>query len=244
MRMLALAILTTLIGLPGAGAQQVARATSPASNQHEFEFAKGRVGKFELNASTQINWRDDAPFIGETSCYASNSDISFVVGNAAQIQWITFGFYGPPDHAGDRSQITLTGDRLWLFVDGRRYEYRNVPRLSDRFSNYPYPRAPDGSDAIILPIWHGYRAIRASATEPFMNMSVIYGDILRAKTLAWGFKSRDWKQVDRSVPENNLPRGWQRRRYRIDNEDLSAAVEWCARAVTSDAARRLPSARN
>jgi hypothetical protein len=61
-----------------------------------------------------------------------------------------------------------------------------------------------------------------------------------AKKLEWGFKSRDWTVIDRTIPENQLPEGWQHKRYKINNSGLAKAVSWCAERVASEKAYVLP----
>lgn len=212
-------------------------AAAPPDRPGQFEFARTKIGAFEATAETTIDWHGDAPFVQDVNCFADNQDIRFIVGRTGEIKSLGFAFRGSPEPDGDRPEITLTGDALWLFVDGKRYEHRNIS-AGERFTNYAY--APPPKDTVILPVWRGYRGIRTSETNAFVNMSLIYGDILRARKLEWAFKSRNWDQVDRSVPENALPKGWEGRRYPIDNKGLKATVEWCAAAVASDASRRLP----
>jgi hypothetical protein len=207
-----------------------------ASRPAEFNFAKAKIGRFETTATTTLNWRDNTPRIQSISCVGDNGEIRFVVDRTGRLQQLQIGFVGPSVN-GNPEHLTLLGDALWLFVDGKRYEYRNIP-IEDRFANYSYPPAPAGT--IILPDFRGYEGVRVLASEPFMNLARIYADIVKAKSLRWAFKSRNWKQVNRSVPENALPPGWQHQRYRIDNEKLNAAVDWCTKAVASERARDLP----
>jgi hypothetical protein len=175
------------------------QAAAESADRHEFTFERTKIGDFELNATTEIDWRDQVPFVRDISCTGDNQDISFVVDEAGKLERMRMAFLGLPEPDGDRPHITLLGDALWLFVDGKRYEYRNIRWPSERFTNYSYRPAP--KPEIVLPVWRGYQAIRASGSDPFINASAIYGDILRSTTLEWSFKSRNWNQVDRSVPE-------------------------------------------
>jgi hypothetical protein len=225
-----------IAGLLSAGISSPMRAQS-SRYQSDFDFARTKIGNFELRAETEIGWAGKEPFVAAIRCAGDNEHVQFTVDATGQLEQLRFTFLGSPEPDGDRPQIALLGDTLWLFVDGKRWEYRNIP-MQLRFTNFQYSPTPEGT--IILPTWRGHQAVRASASGPFRNLRLIYGDIVRAKKIEWGFKSRNWNQVDRNVAENALPPGWQSRRYSIDHDGLSQAVEWCLRAVASDEARRLP----
>jgi hypothetical protein len=202
----------------------------------EFDFATDEIGSFHTVATTSIDWSNGEPRLQGVTCVGQNQDIRFVVDGTGRLQQLQVTFLR--EKSGDREGVSvLLGDSLWLFVDGKRFEYRNVS-VTDRFANYRYVSSPAGT--IILADFRGYQGVREHASDPFMNLSRIYSDIVRAKSLRWAFKSRNWNQVDASVPENALPRGWQHRRYRIDNEHLKGAVDWCTSAVASDRAQYLP----
>jgi hypothetical protein len=207
---------------------------------HEFEIARAKLGAFDLRARTRIDWRDGEPYIDDIDCVGDNQEIVFVVGRNAGIKSLNLLFPGPPEPDGDRTHITGIGggDTLWLWVDGKKYETQNISLKSDQFANFAY--SPKHPPQFVIGQFRGYRAIRKAPSEPFQNISILYSDLLNARRLEWAFKSRNWEHIDRSVPENALPGGWERLRYRIDNRRLKEAYEWCVKAVTSEDARRLP----
>ena len=220
-----------------AGVVGVPLQAAPQAN--EFEFAKTKLAKFELRAKTDIVWGERGPSISDITCFGDNQDISFVIDRSTKINFLRFAFRGPPASDGDREQITLLGDTLWLFIDGKKYEYRNIPYVPT-FTNHPL--SPGSPDEIVVMPWRGYQAVQVASGNGFVNLSRIYHEIMAAKRIEWAFKSRNWKQVDPKVPGNVLPSGWQTRRYEINSRDLATAVDWCSRAVTSDNAKRLPPA--
>ena len=222
------------VGLVGAHLQA-------ASQADEFEFARTNLANFELRAKTDVVWGERGPSIADVTCFGDNQDISFVVDRSTKINFLRFAFRGPSASDGDREQITLLGDTLWLFIDGKKYEYRNIPYVPT-FTNRPLSPAPASADEIVILTWRGYQAVQPASGNGLIDLSRIYHDIMAAKRIEWAFKSRNWKQVDQKVPDNALPSGWQTRRYKIDTRDLDKAVAWCSRSVTSDEAKRLPPA--
>lgn len=217
----------------------VASLAAAVSALAQEPFAQAEIGGFELSAETEIDLDNGDPYIRNIACYASSEDISFSVGRDGQITWLRLSFNGEPDEDGNRSSLALLGDGIWLYIDGRRYEYRNIPTPSRRFANYEYPPDPNAS-GIMLPVWRGYAGVRQQDTDPFMHMSRIYGELIAAERLEWGFKSRNWEHVDRNVAENRLPEGWETQRYPIQRAGLFEALEWCTRQVASEAATHLP----
>ncbi|WP_220128478.1 hypothetical protein [Sphingomonas sp. CGMCC 1.13658] len=204
-----------------------------------FDFARTRLGSFELVAETTIRWRHDIPMIDSVQCRGDNGDIRFVIEQGGRLVSLSFSFAGQPDEEGNRGSLAYLGDELWLFVDGTRYEYRNISAPTNRFSNFTYPEAP--GDQIIVPVWRGYHAVRAPGSTTFIDISRIYEDLVKARRLEWGFKSRNWREIDPNVPENQLPNGWESHRYPINKKRLREAVDWCSEQVGSDVSRQLPS---
>lgn len=224
----------SLMLLPSAAAAQPSGALPRA-----FDFATAAQDGFKLKAWTEINWNDGQPYVGDILCEGWSEDASFEIEGSGNIRSLRLGFHGLPDEDGERSGITLTGDTLWLYVDGQRYEYRNIGMAAPTFSNHTYPPDPNPEREIIL-TWRGHHAVRASETDPFMHLSRIYSDLVSAKAIEWGYKSRNWNDVDQREPENRLPDGWETRRYPVKIAGLRAAVDWCTRQVQSDAARAFP----
>ena len=221
----------TLTVSEGSLAQQLNRLS-------EFEFARSRIGNFELRAETRVHWNADIPMIESVSCWGSNEDIRFEIGPVGRLEHIAFSFNGLPDEDGDRPMLGLLGDEMWLYVDGIRYEYRNIPAPTAQVTNFSYP-VEQGERVVVVP-WRGNHAVRAPNSRLFVDISRIQDELINARRLEWSFKSRNWQQVDRSEPSNRLPPGWERRRYRIDNARLKEAVDWCTEQVDSAAARSLP----
>lgn len=204
-----------------------------------FDFAIAKLDGFELKAQTEINWHEGQPYVGEILCEGASEDVLFEVEGDGSFRSLRLSFHGLPDEDDERSDITLTGDALWLYVDGRRYEYRNIATPAPTFSNRSYPPDPD-PERVILPVWRGHQAVRASESDSFMHLSRIYPDLIGAKKIEWGYKSRNWRDVDQREAENQLPDGWETRRYPIKTAGLQVAVDWCTRQVQSDAARAFP----
>ena len=215
-----------------------AQAGMPSSDwPREFEFANTKIGNFELAAKTEIEWRGKTPHLADTLCTGDNDNIRFEVGQRAELRDLTIIFLGDSEPDGDRSHMTLLGDELWLFVDGKRFEFRRIP-ATETFINLKNLDSQAGG-VMVMP-WRGHSAVRSSNSAPFMNISRINGELISAQKIEWAFKSRNWTQVDRSESDNALPEGWQKRRYAIDNQGLRAALDWCTREVASDRSRRLP----
>jgi hypothetical protein len=154
-----------------------------------------------------------------------------------EFQWLRITFLGAPEKDGDREEITHTGDRLWLYVDGERWEYANIPSRFSQFSNLDYPQ-PEGD--IVTGGWVGHEVIRKRADQPWLHLSRVYERLIAAKKLQWSFKSRNWADVGKETAAKQLSSQWQTTRYPIDNTGLQHAVSWCARQATSDAAYVLP----
>ena len=202
-----------------------------------FDFAETKIARFEIKATTEIEWTAGAPYIAAINCEGGNEDVRFTVNQAGRVTSLDFTFDGPLGEDGDRESITALGDTLWLFVDRKKLEFHNVGTPTNRFLDYTYPPEEDRE---ILLIWTGYRAVRTSVDGPLIDMTMFYNDIVTARKIEWGFKSRNWNDIAKSNPENALPVGWEKRRYRIANNGLREAVDWCSLQVQSDAARRLP----
>lgn len=226
-----------------AGAIVVARpATAVAQHADSFDFAVTRRAAWSLKATTSVNWNTDRPDVPPTissvSCRGESPQMDFEVNDAADVAWLGIRFLGQVKPDGEQDEITLTGDHLWLYIDGTRWEYANIYARPSEFSNIKYPGPYDG---IIMPVWRGYHAIRMANSDPWMNIRVLYDRIINARTLEWGYKSRNWSDVNYTIPENRLPSDWKTRRYKIDNTGLKQAVKWCAGQIISKAAYSLPS---
>ncbi len=213
------------------------------SDDESFEFATRHTSSWVLTAATNVNWPEgpDAghPTVASIGCRGESRQFDFSMTGAGDIDRLRARFLGNFDRDGEREEITLLGDHLWLYIDGARWEYANIPAHSTAFSNLQYP--PPASD-LILPLWRGYQAVRKSADEPWVNLKLIYDRLVSARRMEWSFKSRDWSVVDKRNPKNALPENWRTQRYKIDTDGLHGAVLWCARQVASEAAYILPAA--
>jgi len=211
---------------------------SPNEPRDSFDYATAKIGKWELSATTEVNWPDYGSelTVKNINCHGENGEITFDVDRSGGLR-LSVRFLGFADKNGNRDEITLLGDRLWLYIDGERWEFANIPARGSRFSNVEYP--PPSSDDI-LPIWTGFQGVRKIETDPWRKFDSVIERMISARTVQWSFKSRDWKVVDSKGPGNRLPRDWNRTRYPVDNARLAEAVNWCARQVSSDAAYILP----
>lgn len=205
----------------------------------QFDFAKLKVGDWSLRAETEIMWAEEQskkfPRIEEVNCYGQSPDADFSMNSSAAVD-LMLRFRGP-DEDGGLGEITATGDHLWLYVDGERWEYANIERRPSELLNVEYP-VYNREEEIIIPVWRGFQAVRKSPKDPWTNFDLIQGKLLSAKKLAWGFKSRDWNVVNREL--NELPNGWQNARYLIDSTHWREVTDWCSRQVASEEARTLP----
>jgi hypothetical protein len=226
-----------LITLLLASASLISGPAAAEQRASSFDFAETKIGGFGVKATTEIEWTTVDPYIGEIRCEGSNEEVRFVVNGRGAISWLNFTFDGPPDDTGNRAQLTYLGDVIWLYLDGEKIEYHNIGTPTNRFPNYAYPPEEDRE---ILLLWTGYRALRTSKDAPLVDMAMFYQDIVDARKIEWGFKSRDWKDIDKSNPNNALPTGWEKRRYHINTKGLRGAVHWCAVQVSSSAATTLP----
>ena len=213
-----------------------------------FTYASAVQGKWELKARTDIEWfsqRPDGSRMAGTErveCQGTSPDIDFRLDGSGRIESLRFRFLGLPDQDGERNESTLLGDRLWLLVDDERWEFANVLSTS-RFSNVPDAVTSDEQtedEQIVVMPWRGHQAVRKNGTGPWLHISRLYERVIAARTLNWGFKSRDWTVVDKSIEENALPVTWKTRRYAIERAGLPEAINWCAELVRSELAYVLP----
>ncbi|MBS0475879.1 MAG: hypothetical protein JSR28_12165 [Proteobacteria bacterium] len=211
-------------------------ASADQTQQHSV-FAKGRIGTFDLHATTDINWNNDEPYAGDVECYGRNEDIQFLINGTGELR-LWFTFRGNQDRNGDRENLTLIGDHVWIFADRSKFEFMNIPVTNGRFLNYEYRPVTADPDAVILSVWRGHPALRRNGKGAYVHMNRFNETLVNAKKLEWGFISRDWTVVSHSEA-NALPKGWQTRRYPIDNANLSEAISWCSAQVASDGARTL-----
>ena len=206
-----------------------------------FDFAVMRTPTWTLTATTNVNWGHSPairyPTVAGVECTGESPQFAFNMSSSGGVSSLRAKLLGKADEDGEREEITLLGDRIWLYIDEERWEYANIPAHSREFSNIPYP--PPESD-IILPVWRGYQVVRRAEDQPWVNLNLLYHRLITAKRIEWSFKSRDWTVVDMKNVENRLPRNWQTTRYRIDNEGLNDAIFWCARQVSSEKAYILP----
>lgn len=205
-----------------------------------FDFAKLHTETWDAAASTSVRWHPtlQRPIVEGVECKGNSRQISFSMDESAQVTFLRVDFLSDAADGSDLEFITALGDHLWLYIDGERWEYAHIPKHSWEFTNVRYPVLKQ--DGIIIPIWRGIEAVRKDESQPWLNLKLFYDRLITAKDVAWGFKSRDWKVVDRNEPANQLPEGWQQKRYRIDNSGLQEAVSWCAGQVVADAAYILP----
>jgi hypothetical protein len=161
------------------------------SNDDSFDFAVMRTPAWVLTATTSVNWSEPPtagyPTVASVECRGESRQFVFDVNRSAEISWLRTRFLGKADEDGERDEITLLGDRLWLYIDGERWEYANIPTHSAEFSNIQYP--PPKSD-IVLPVWRGYQAVRRAEDQPWINLKLIYYRLINADQIEWSFKSR------------------------------------------------------
>lgn len=230
-----IALTLTLVG----GTALAAQNRGPTDS---FDFAEKQMGQWQLKATTHL-YRSDrvekewSPTVTGVTCDGEAPQGSFKV-DGGMISALRMRFLGSPDKRGNRDEITLLGDHLWLYIDGDRWEFANIPIHSPNFSNGNYPAT--GPDEVVIADWRGYQAVRKTEKDPWLAINMIYERLMDAKKLEWGFKSREWTVVDKSVSANRLPAHWETTRYPINNRDLKKAIFWCARQISSDNAYTLP----
>lgn len=212
-----------------------------ARNSITFESARAQGPGWTSKATTDVDLGDTSekrlPRVSGVECYSEGPEFALVMDGATDLTMFQLQFLGKRESDGERDQITLLGDHLWLFIDGERWEYANIPARSFAFKNVEYP--PPTSD-IVIGVWRGHQAVRRNDTEPWINLKLIYHRLIFAKQVRWSFKSRDWTVVDRTISGNDLPSGWKSKRYDIDIRGLRGAFNWCARHVSADEAYILP----
>ncbi|WP_447725992.1 hypothetical protein [Sphingomonas koreensis] len=206
-----------------------------------FDFAVMRTPTWALTATTNVDWRHFPaaryPTVASIECNGESQQFHFSMDSTGDVSWLHARLLGTADDDGERNEITLLGDRIWLYIDGERWEYANIPEHSGAFSNILYP-APESD--IIVSSWRGYQAVRRAEDQPWINLKLIYHRLITAMRIEWSFKSRDWAVVDKNNVANQLPRNWRNTRYKVDNQGLHDAVFWCARQVSSEDAYILP----
>jgi hypothetical protein len=204
--------------------------------ESKFYFAEKREGLWRLRASTEFSRPiDSLPYVREISCDGNGPDGQFSINGAGGIEYLTLSFMGEADVDGEREEITLIGDHLWLFVDGEKWEYANIP-FRKLFTNVEYT----GSTEDMVLIWRGYKAVRKGGAGPWLHFSRFQERLLKAKKAEWGYKSRNWDDVSKNNQENRLPKNWRTGRYRINVEPFRRGIAWCNEHVASDAAFQLP----
>jgi hypothetical protein len=218
-----------------------AKAMMQTDADDSFDFAVMRTPAWALKATTNVNWGHPPatrqPIVASVECRGESRQFDFNMSGSGEVSSLRARFLGKAEEDGEREEITLLGDHLWLYIDGERWEYANIPAHSAEFSNIPY--LPSESD-IILSVWRGHQAVRRAEDQPWINLKLIYHRLITAKRIEWSFKSRDWAVVDQKNVKNQLPENWKNTRYEVDNEGLQAAIFWCARQVLSEDAYILP----
>lgn len=225
--------------LTACGAAMVPSASVVAqSDLDSFDFATTSASGWTLTARTSVNWNDvQYPTVAEVECEGENRNFVFHMNKSSDVTYLRVRFLYSIDKKGEAEE-TATGDHLWLYIDGERWEYANFPTHSARFSNFEYP-APD-SNIEIVPIWSGYQAVRRAGDQPWIHFKLLYYRLVNAKRIEWSFKSRDWTVFDRQKVGDQLPKNWRTARYVVDDRGLQGAVTWCARQVASKDAYVLP----
>lgn len=224
---------------------QPAEAVTRTGDDDSFDFAVLRSPTWVLTATSKVDWGESPtetpPTVSSVNCRGENQQFDFSMNTSREVDWLRIRFLGNTDKDGERDEITLLGDHLFLYIDGERWEYANIPTHSTKFSNVHYPQ-PESD--IILPVWRGYQAVRKTDDQPWLNLKLLYHRLITARQIEWSFKSRDWTVVHKKNVENHLPKGWQNTRYKIDNEGLRTSIFWCAGQVSSDDAYILPARMN
>lgn len=216
-------------------------ASRARENEDEFDFAVMRTPDWTLTATTVVNWKHASagkyPTVASVQCRGESRQFSFSVNSSGEVSWLRVRFLGKPAEDGEQDEITLLGDQLWLYLDGIRWEYANLPARSAHFANITYSKPESDT---VMPVWRGYQAVRTAQSQPWINFKLFYHHLITAKQIEWSFKSGDWTVVNKRDERNYLPNKWKNTRYKIDNEGLSTAIMWCARSVSSDDAYILP----
>jgi hypothetical protein len=218
---------------------------APAISQEptdSFDFAEKQIGSWAMTATTYLDRSDRAddqwsPTAVRVGCRGEAPQGSFMLNDGA-ISSLRLRFLGPPRKDGGQNEITLLGDHLWLYLDGDRWEFANIPSRGQKFTNGNYP--PVGKDEMVVTVWRGHQAVRRSEQDPWLDISMIYERLMDARKIEWGYKSRDWAVVDKSIRANRLPDHWTKTRYSVDNDKLRQAIVWCGQQVASDVAYVLP----
>jgi len=212
-----------------------------ADAQDRFDIAVKRDPAWTLAATTYVDWvaasEASYPKVASVECTGESAQFSFRMNSSGALESLHTRLLGEADEDGDREEITRLGDRIWLYIDGERWEYAQIPSHSDEFSNISYP-PPETS--IIIGLWHGFRAVRKSDDQPWINFDLLNHRLMTAKQIEWQFKSRNWADLENEDVDRELGPSWQTTRYRIDNEGLNDAIMWCARQVSSESAYILP----
>lgn len=218
-----------------------AKAIIQTDTRDSFVFAVKRSPTWVLTATTNVNWDGSTATVASVQCRGESDQFNFEMNSAAAISWLVPDFVVNAGADDDQGQSPLLGDHLWLYIDGERWEYANIPSHPAEFSNVTYPSIEGG---ITTGDWRGYSAVRMNESQPWINLAMIYDRLIAAKRIEWSFKSRDWTVVDKKETANSLPKNWQNLRYKVDNTGLQDAVSWCARKVVSKDAYIFPAGMN
>ncbi len=132
-----------------------------------FDFARTKIGDWSLRAETQILWRVDQgnmlPRVEDVNCFGQSADADLSVTADTQLDF--FIRFRGPSQDGDLGEITATGDHLWLYIDGERWEYANIELRPSKLLNLKYP-VSNRDDEIITLVWRGHQAVRKSPKDP------------------------------------------------------------------------------
>lgn len=221
----------------------VAQSWDESAHPDVVEFAKGRVGDFDVGAETRIDWRatgpagsasENEPFVKAVECYASSPSFRLWMDRFGETHLAITGD-GPLDAKGNTTYQFGTLNILWLRVGGNSYEtkpvHTNYPR--SRFTDFSY--RPDPGDDIQLSDFRGHLSFRRDPESPWLNLDYLAPEIMNASSITIGIKqwNGDPKNTFKVIP------------IKLRVGQMRAALKWCDDKMQSDAAYHLyPSAEN
>ena len=128
----------------------VAQPSGSVSTAEQFEFARTKVGRFEIRGTTNSPLAGPRSVSGQSDVHlANNGDLRFFVGDDSQLQSVRFAFRGfARAPTAEREEATFAGRYAGVFLSmAKRLRVRNIPRTSRKFVN-PLISRPE----IILPV--------------------------------------------------------------------------------------------
>ena len=216
-------------GLVGLAISLVGAAPPDAGSPSEISFAEQAFGGWRAKAVTKVEYEVDAnrkgpfPYARDVVCEVQRNGMAVWLDRKGRYSIDLSGENPSADEENsDFGKLNVRS----LRIDRIPYEAKAVQTVYARrkFGDVDYP--PVEGDGIMLPVFGGYVAVRRNPSEPWLEITQLIPELLRARTVRIGHG----RQVDGRVP----------RIYHLTLSlaELRPALKWCEGQVQSEAAYR------